>query len=166
VNVGAKAHVISEIPSYMVGVFVNRDVVAVPIPVIAVRKIKWGDTEIEAVKPEAAGIATLHAPPVCTAETPLEAAILPRVVDVEALVVAPAFVSHPFAVVVDVRSFGMILTVAIRTPVSVLVMVAFVRIAMIRLGPVARDVSSADVVVAVVVAVVTVFVSLCQGRQG
>jgi hypothetical protein len=65
---------------------------------------------------------------------------------VEARVVAPTFVSDPFAVVVDVRSFRMTLPIVEGTPGPVLVRVAVI---MISRRTVARNVSAADVVVAV-----------------
>jgi hypothetical protein len=154
VNVSAKSYVVGEIPAVVVGIFVNHHIVAVPIPVIGVGKVKRGDAEVEAAKPETAGIPTLDAPPMSMAEATLKAAVLPRVVQVKAVVIPPHVVPNPFAVVVDVWSFRMAVAVRIRVPVSivivVIVAVAFVLVAMIGLRPVVRNVSSADVVVVVV----------------
>jgi hypothetical protein len=166
VNVSAQAHVVSEIPAVVVGIFVNHDVVAVPIPVIGVGKVKRGDAEVEATKPETAGISTLDAPPMSATEATLKASVLPRMVEVEAVVIPPHVVPNPFAVVVDVWGFRMAVAVLIRVPVPivmvVIVAVAFVLVAMIGLRPVVRNVSSTDVVVTVIVVVIL----LGEGGQG
>ena len=157
-NIGAQADVVGEIPAVMVGVFVNHHVVAVPIPAIGVGKVKRGDAEVEATKPETPGIPTLDAPTMSTAEATLKAAVLPRMVEVEAVVIMPQVVTNPFAVVVNVRGVGMIVAVPIRVLVTAVV-VGLVRVAVIGLRPMVRNVSSTDVVM-VIVAIV-VIVSLC-----
>lgn len=141
----------------MVGVFVNHHVVAVPIPAIGVGKVKRGDAEVEAAKPETAGISTLDAPPMSATEATLKAAVLPRMVEVEAVVIMPPVVTNPFAVVVDVRGLGMIVPVPIRVLVTAVVVVGLVRVAVIGLRPMVRNVSSTDVVMVVVAIVVIVF---------
>ena len=100
-------HVVGEIPAVVVGIFVDHDLVAVPVPVVAIGEIKRGNAEVEAAKPEAAGAASADAPDVAAAEAAGEAAMLPGMIEVEAGVVASSVVSNPLAVVVDVRSFGM-----------------------------------------------------------
>jgi len=160
VNVGAQAYVVGEIPAIVVGIFVNHHVVAVPIPVIGVGKVKRGDAEVEATKPETPRIPTLDAPTMSTAEATLKAAVLPRVVLAKAVIIPPHVVPNPFAVVVDVWGFGMAVPVLIRVPVAV-VMVVIVAIvcmpvAVISLRAVMRNVSSTDIVVAVVAIVVLV----------
>jgi len=166
VNVGAQAYVVSEIPAVVVGVFVNHYVVAVPIPVIGVGKVKRGDAEVEATKPETAGIPTLDAPTMSTTEATLKAAVLPRMVQVEAVVIPPHVVTNPFAVVVDVWGFRMAVAVLIGVPVPivmvVIVAIVCVLVAVISLRAMVRNVSSTDIMVAVVVVVVV----LGKGGQG
>jgi hypothetical protein len=153
-NVSAQAHVVSEIPSVVVGVFVNHHIVAVPIPAVAVGKVKRGDAEIEAAKPETAGIPTLDAPPMSATEATLKAAILPGMVHVEAVVIRSPIVADPFAVVVHVRGFGMAVAVLIRVPVVVVMVVvvaiACMLVAVMSLRAMVRNVSSTDIVVMVV----------------
>jgi hypothetical protein len=147
----------------VVWVIVNYDIVAVPIPVVAIGQVKRGDAEVKPAKPETSGIAAFDAPPVSTAEATVEAAMLPGVLQVEACVLAAGVVSDPFAVAMDVGGFGMILTVAIGASVPAIVPVivlVLVRVAMIGRGAMARDVS------ATIVALMFVFVSLRQGGQG
>src|ERR1700758_804603 len=153
-NVSAQAYVVSEIPAVVIGVFVNHHVVAIPIPVSGVSKVKRRDAEVEATKPETAGIPTLDAPPMSAAEATLKAAVLPRVVQVEAVVIPPPIVADPFPVAVDVRGFRMAVAVLIRMPVVVVMVVIVaivgVPVAVISLRAMVRDVSSTDIVVAVV----------------
>jgi hypothetical protein len=157
-DVSAQAYVVSEIPAVVVGIFVNHHVVAVPIPVIGVSKVKRGDTEVEATKPETPGISTFDAPPMSAAEATLKAAVLPRVVQVEAVVVPLPIVADPFAVAVDVWGFRMAVAILIRVSVVVVmvVIVALVGmpVAVISLRAMVRNVSSTDIVMAVVVVVV------------
>jgi hypothetical protein len=166
VNVSAKSYVVGEIPAVVVGIFVNHHIVAVPIPVIGIGKVKRGDAEVEATKPETAGIPTLDAPPMSATEATLKAAVLPGMVEVEAVVIPPHVVPNPFAVVVDVWGLRMAVAVLIRVPVPIVMVViaavAFVLVAMIGLRPMVRNVSSTDVVVVVVVVVVF----LGEGGQG
>jgi hypothetical protein len=98
----------------MVGIFIDHDLIAVPEPVTAQGKVKGGDAESEAAKPETAGAASTDAPDVAAAEAAGEAAVLPGMIEVEAGVIASGVVSDPSAVVVDVRSFRMAFPVAIR----------------------------------------------------
>ena len=152
----------------MVRIFVDHDVVTVPIPIVAVGQVEIGYAEAKATEPEAAGIASLNAPAVATAESAIEATILPRVIDAKAGVISAAIVSHPFAVAVDVRRLGMTLAV-VEVSVAIIVMVGFVMVAIVRVAmvgrrPVARDVSATDVTVTV--AVIAMVVMLRESRQG
>jgi len=170
VNVGAQPDVVSEIPAFVVGVFIDRDIVAIPKPVVGIGKVKRGDAEVIAAKPEAAGIASLNAPAMSTAEAAVEAAMLPGVIDVEAHIVAATFMSNPFAVVVNVRGFGVAFAVVVGAPRRVFVMIFPMFFpSLVGRRAVAGNVSSADVVVAVasvVMVPVVVVVSLSQHRQG
>jgi hypothetical protein len=107
VDVGAQPDVVGEVPAVMVGVVVYDDVIAVPEPVIAIAQVEGANAEVEASKPKAVGAASAEAPDVTTADAAGEAAVFPRVIEVEANIVASIFMSDPLAVVVDVRGFRM-----------------------------------------------------------
>jgi len=113
VDVGAESRVVGEVPAVMVGIFVDHDLVAVPEPVTAQGKIKGGDAESEAAKPEAVGTASANAPYMAAAEATGESAMFPGMIEVEAGIVSPGIVPDPFSVVVDVRSFWVAFAVAI-----------------------------------------------------
>ena len=106
-DVGAEPDIVGEVPADVVGVFKNRDVVAVPEPVVAVSDIKGGDAEVEATEPEAAGTATGQTPDMASTEAAAEVAMLPGMIEVEPGIIASLIVADPLAVVVDMRRFGM-----------------------------------------------------------
>jgi len=97
----------------MVGIFIDHDLIAVPEPVTAQGKVKGGDAESEAAKPETAGAASTDAPDVAAAEAAFKATMLPGMIKVETGVIASSVVSDPTAVVVDVRGVGVAFPVAI-----------------------------------------------------
>jgi hypothetical protein len=97
----------------VVGIVIDDDLIGSPIPVTGVSKVKRGYAEVEAAKPKAAGAPSLNAPLVAAAEAAGEAAMLEGMVYVIASIVSSGVVSHPLAVVVDVRRFGVARLVAI-----------------------------------------------------
>lgn len=103
-DVGAEADVVGEVPADVVGIFVDDDVVAGPIPVVAIAEIRGGDAEIETVKPETGRAAAGEVPDMAFAEAPAEVAMLPRMILVEAGVFGARFMADPFALVIDVRA--------------------------------------------------------------
>jgi hypothetical protein len=113
VDVGAEPDVIGEVPAIVVGVIVDNDVIAIPEPVIAVSKVKRANAEIEAAEPESIGAASTESPSVTAANAAGEVAMFPGMIQMEAGLVASVVMSDPFAVVVDVGSFGMAFMVAI-----------------------------------------------------
>ena len=106
VDVGAEPHVVGEIPSLVIGVVIDDDLIAIPIPVITVGQIKRGNPEVEAVKPKAVGPASGKVPHMVRAEAAGEASMFERMIQVEASIIVPVIMADPFAVVMDVRGFG------------------------------------------------------------
>jgi hypothetical protein len=107
VNVGPETNVVCEIPSVVIGIFVDDNVVAVPEPAVAVADVKGRDVEIETAEPEAIGAAAGEMPDVAGAEAAGEVAVLPGMIEVIVNVVASGVVADPFAVGVNVRRVGM-----------------------------------------------------------
>ncbi len=108
-------------------------------------QIKRRDAEVEATKPEAAGPAATDTPDMAPAEAAGEAAMFPRVIEVEAGIIASGVVSNPLAVVVDVRGFGMSLAVFERR-----MGFGWARRAVSGLWTMVGNVSAADVMAAAV----------------
>jgi hypothetical protein len=110
-NVGTEADVVGEIPSDVVGIFVDHDIVAVPEPVTAVTDVEGSDAEIEAREPKPARAATREMPNVTAAEAPGEVSMLPGMIEVKAGVIPAIVMSDPLTIVVNVRRFGVSLTI-------------------------------------------------------
>ena len=91
----------------MVGIFVDDNVITVPQPTVAESDIDWRNVEIEAAEPEAIGTAAREVPDVSAPEATGEMAVLPRVVEMKASVIATRFVANPLAIVVDMGCVGM-----------------------------------------------------------
>ena len=106
VAVGAEADVVGQVKAVVVGVFEYADLVGAPVPIIAEAVVSGSDAEVEAAEPEAFTIAAFDAPDMAASETATEAAVSPGMIDVIVGIIATGVVADPFAVVVDVRSFG------------------------------------------------------------
>ena len=106
--IGAKANVVGEIPAIVVGIIVDHDLVAVPIPIVAVGIVIGCDAEIETAEPEAFAIAAGDAPFVTAADAAGKAAMLPGTIEMIVGIIAAVFVADPLVIVVNVRSVGMI----------------------------------------------------------
>ena len=98
----------------MIGVVIEDDVIAGPVPIADIADIHRCDAEVESAEPEAAGVASDQAPAMGMADPAGEAAVFPGMVEVEAGVVAAGIVADPLTVVMDVRSFGMTFLIAER----------------------------------------------------
>lgn len=84
VDVGAEADVIGEVPANVIGIFVDDDVVASPVPVVAIANVRACNAEIETVKPEAGRTAAGEMPDMAFAKAAAEVAMLPRMIEMEA----------------------------------------------------------------------------------
>lgn len=94
-NVDTKPDVISEVPTWIVRVFINDDRIGGPDPIGHVGEIDWGYAPIPVVEPKPVRAATGQAPLVPGTETAAEAAVLPRVVKVKTRVMR--FMAYPTA---------------------------------------------------------------------
>lgn len=106
VNVGTQPDVERQVPTDVVRIVVNHNLVTVPEPVVAVADVSGSNTEIETAEPEAAGPSSRQMPNVAAANSAREAPMLPRVIEVVAGVPGTGIVSDPFAVGVNVRGIG------------------------------------------------------------
>ena len=107
VHVNARANVVGEVVTFVIRVVVDDDFIAIPVPAIRVYDVAGGDAEIEAAKPEAAGSTPGESPNVARAESAGEAAVLPRMVEMEANVGATRIMADPMVAGIYVRRFGM-----------------------------------------------------------
>ncbi len=96
----------------MVGIFVNYNLIASPIPVGDDAVVIGRDVPIKVVEPETLSVPSAKPEYMLRAETAAEASVLPGVIEVEMWIIAAAVVSYPLIVAgVNVRRFGMSLPV-------------------------------------------------------
>ena len=106
-DVNTETHVISEVPPRVIRVVVKDDIVAVPIPAIAVGNVIGRDTEIESSEPEAVWTSANQPPYMVSADLSREVSVFPGMVEV-IVCVSRACMTHPAVIVgVNVRRFGM-----------------------------------------------------------
>ena len=107
-DVCAQSGVIGQVPTRMVRVLVNHDLVRVPEPVVAEVDVIGSHEEVETAKPKPIRSPSRKAPNMVFAKTARESSMLPRVIEVIVRIVRPRVVPDPFvAFHVYVRRFGM-----------------------------------------------------------
>ena len=143
-DVGPQARVVSQVPAVVVGIFVDHDVVAAPVPVAAVADIERSHAELEAAEPEAAGTAPSEMSDMASAEPAGKVSVLPRVVKVKAGIIVALVMPNPLTVLVNVGSFRMAWAILKRT-----VGLGGMRRSLKRLRPVVGNVPTSDLVASV-----------------
>jgi hypothetical protein len=73
VNVRSETHVVGQVPSIVIGIFIDHHLVAVPQPVGAEADVHRGNAEVKTIEPEPAGTAAGQPPPVTFAKSAGEA---------------------------------------------------------------------------------------------
>jgi len=104
-NVSAQPGVVCEIPTWIVGIFIDHNRVTRPIPAGHETDVGGRYAEVESPEPEASGTAAPEMKDMSRAEPAREAAVSPRMVHVIPRIAAG--VSNPLAVIVNMRRFGM-----------------------------------------------------------
>lgn len=106
-HVAAEPYVVGQIPTDVVRVVVDHNLIGVPEPVGGIVEVVGGDAEIESREPEALRASALDAPDVRLAKSAGEVSVFPRTIDVVVRIVTAGVMSDPLAVGVDVRDIGM-----------------------------------------------------------
>lgn len=106
VNIGTKASIVGQVPSGMIRIFIEHDVVGVPSPVIDIGKVIGRDHPIASAKSEPARVAAAEAPVVLGTEAPVPATVFPSAVLAEVWIIAAFIVPNPAASVIDMGSVG------------------------------------------------------------
>jgi hypothetical protein len=147
VAIGAEANVVGKVPAIVVGIVVDHDLVAVPIPIVAVGIVIRCDAEIEAAEPEALAIAAGDVPDVTAANAAGETAMLPGTIEMIVGIIAAGIVADPRVVVVNVRSVGMISFIRIPWGLLRVAMIVLPGVILLPGGrrAMGRNVSSTDV---------------------
>jgi hypothetical protein len=112
--VGVRAHpgVVGQVPTWVVGIFVDHDGIAIPEPIRGVLVVIRRNAEVPVIEPETIAAAASKAILMAAPETARESAVFPRMVDMIVRVVAAGIVADPGVIVVDVRHLRMIRLIA------------------------------------------------------
>jgi hypothetical protein len=105
-DVRAQPDVVGYIPTHVIRVFIDHNLIRTPKPVIAEIVVIRGHTEIEASKPKSLPISAFYSEDVGTPEASCEPPMLPRMVEMIMYVVRTSVVSDPLPVGMDVGSIG------------------------------------------------------------
>src|ERR1035437_7296902 len=96
----------------MVGVFVDHDLIASPVPALDDVVIVGGDIPVETAKPEAFPVSSRQHEDMLRSKATAEASVCPRLIDVVMRIAGATIVSDPLIVPgVNVRNFRMTLLV-------------------------------------------------------
>ena len=106
-NIGPQSCVVRQIPTRIIGIFVDDDRIGSPQPAGYVRIVERSDAPIVIVEPEPLAVATLEVKYVARSKATGKVAVFKRMVQVKACVVSRDVVADPFTVGVDVRRIGM-----------------------------------------------------------
>lgn len=106
-NVCAKPDVVCQIPSDVVRVVINDDLVGIPKPSIAKCVIVRSNAEVETAKPETVSAATLEVKDMAAADAAGEVSVFPRMIEMIVRIVAAGIMSNPLIISMHVRSIGM-----------------------------------------------------------
>ena len=91
----------------MIRIFENRNLIAIPVPVVAIIVIHRRDAKIKSAEPEPVPIPSRNPPHMSATESARKPSMLKRTIHAISRVIATRIMSHPLAIVMDVRSFGM-----------------------------------------------------------
>ncbi len=111
VHIRPEADVISQIPARVIGIVVNDDLVGIPQPTVAIANIKGSNAPEPTVETETRGTAASETPNMAATNAAIETTVLPGMVEMIIGIVATGIMTHPLAIVVNVRSFRMALFV-------------------------------------------------------
>jgi hypothetical protein len=114
VRIGSEPGVIGEIPTWVIGIVVYHDIVAVPQPIAGVAIVVRGHVPEEATEPEMVPVSAFEAINVVATNFSAEVPVFPYVIlMITSVVAAPVMTDPLIAVSMNVRGFGMALLVAI-----------------------------------------------------
>ncbi len=111
-NIDTEARIVSEIISRMVGILVDDNVVAIPIPTVGKPVIVGRDSEVITIKAKTVPVAATQLPNMSPPEAACEPSMFPGLVGAVIIVVASAIMSDPLIVPMYVRRVGMAFKIA------------------------------------------------------
>jgi len=97
----------------MVRIVINHDLVGVPHPAVAKAHIIGRHAPEKSPEPKTLRTAAAQAPNVAAANPAVETAVFPGMVEMIVIIAAPAVMTYPLTIVVNVRSFRVALAVCV-----------------------------------------------------
>jgi len=98
VNVSTETGVIREIPTEVIGVVIDHDLIAAPVPGRDIGHVKCGNAPVEIIEPKSIRVTATQHPHMSAAESAREAAVRIGMIQMEAAIVAALVVSDPSVV--------------------------------------------------------------------
>src|SRR5580693_3515558 len=93
--IGAEPDVVSQVPSGVVWILVDHDLVGIPQPAVAEGDVGCRHIPVPSIEPEAAGAAAAKMPNMLTSKSAGKAAVRPGMIHVIARVVGAGIVTYP-----------------------------------------------------------------------
>jgi hypothetical protein len=107
VDVGAQSGVVGQVPSVVIGIVVDHDLIGVPEPIVTEGDVVWRHTEEESVEPESSRTAACEPKAMTAPDAAGETTMLERMIDMIVAVATTRVMSNPVTVPVHVRRIGM-----------------------------------------------------------
>src|SRR5665647_3825073 len=98
VSVRAEPRIVCQIPAGMVGVLVDHDLIAAPVPALDDGVIVRGDVPVIITKPEAFPVSSRHHEYMLRSKATGEASVCPRLIEAEIPIVGATIMSDPLIV--------------------------------------------------------------------
>src|SRR5271168_1537189 len=114
VAVSPQPHVISQVPTHVIRIVINYNLIGIPQPIPAIPQIKRRDAEVEPAEPESRRSPSGQMPHMPATESARKVPVLPRMIQVVVRIVLPGIMSDPLAIRMNVRRVRMTLFVHIR----------------------------------------------------
>jgi len=112
VDVRSSSWVIRQVPTVVVRILINHNLVAIPQPVARVSVVKWGDAEGIAAYPKPISVSALNSKDVARAKAPGKPPVLKGMVHVKTMLVPSEIMTYPLTVWMNVWSVRMIFAIA------------------------------------------------------
>lgn len=104
VNIGPETGVERKVPAHMVGIVIDHHPIAVPVPVVGITVVVFGNSEVVAVEPETLTVAAAQHPDMFGAAI-AKPSMLPGMIDmiIPNIAVVVTVMANPVVTAVDVR---------------------------------------------------------------
>ena len=106
-NIGSETHVVCQVPPIVIRIFVDDDVVTIPVPTIAECKVCRRNAPIPSVEPESARTTASQMPSMRRTKPTSEASVFKGSINTIVAVIAASVMSHPAVAGIDVRRIWM-----------------------------------------------------------